>query len=235
MKRGVIRFLNKLTREDWVLVLFACAILTLPWLLTRTWVSVIDFSSTGQIGDTIGGITAPFVGLLSALLIYRAFVVQVKANTIQNRNSEFAIALKLIDDLEARLIDDNNPFEYTDGEITTPSDKAQFSEIVRLFNGIRKYRVYYKQKIVLMIKQINYFMKYVKSSKSLSDRDKNLLIEKASLTFGARMYSDFEIMLGYESSVTKEDEKQFYAYCRKFFTTTLNEFLFFSINIDDFN
>lgn len=41
-----------------------------------------DFRETGQIGDTIGGITAPIVGLASAILIYLSFSAQIKANKI---------------------------------------------------------------------------------------------------------------------------------------------------------
>lgn len=42
-----------------------------------------DFSETGQIGDTIGGITAPIINILGALLVYISFREQVKANQIQ--------------------------------------------------------------------------------------------------------------------------------------------------------
>lgn len=44
-------------------------ILILPWILTHnSW--ILDFTQTGQIGDTVGGITAPINGLLGAILIY---------------------------------------------------------------------------------------------------------------------------------------------------------------------
>lgn len=46
----------------------------------------LDFSRTGQIGDTIGGITAPLVGIIGALLVYFSFREQVKANRIQTIN-----------------------------------------------------------------------------------------------------------------------------------------------------
>lgn len=56
-----------------------------------------NFSDKGEIGDTIGGITAPIVGILSALLVYYSFRVQYLANEKQkealkaekdNRNRE---------------------------------------------------------------------------------------------------------------------------------------------------
>ncbi len=42
-----------------------------------------NFSDTGQIGDTIGGITAPIINLIGAFLVYISFQAQIKANEIQ--------------------------------------------------------------------------------------------------------------------------------------------------------
>lgn len=54
-----------------VLILFICA---LPVLFVKF--SIIDFTSTGQIGDTIGGIMGPFIAILAALLNFIAFWAQ---------------------------------------------------------------------------------------------------------------------------------------------------------------
>lgn len=45
----------------------------------------IDFTKTGDIGSTIGGITAPIVGILSVLLIFISFYAQFHANQLQFR------------------------------------------------------------------------------------------------------------------------------------------------------
>lgn len=55
-----------------------------PLLLTQTalfksW----NFSETGQIGDTFGGIANPFIALVGILLTFLAFYMQIKANKIQ--------------------------------------------------------------------------------------------------------------------------------------------------------
>lgn len=42
-----------------------------------------DFTETGQIGDTIGGITTPVLTLIGALLVYYSFKQQMVANRIQ--------------------------------------------------------------------------------------------------------------------------------------------------------
>lgn len=68
-----------------IFVLSCCiVVLILPWLLTRNCLSHIAAfgPNTGPIGDTIGGLTAPFIGLLSAILVYISFQEQVKANRL---------------------------------------------------------------------------------------------------------------------------------------------------------
>ena len=65
-------------------LLIALAICCLPWIFAKNswW---IDFTDTGQIGDTIGGIIGPFVAIAAAGLTFIAFWVQYKAN-IQQRH-----------------------------------------------------------------------------------------------------------------------------------------------------
>lgn len=60
-------------------------ILTLPYILTRDhgW---FDFTETGQIGDTIGGITAPFIAVCSAYITFLAFWVQYTYNKKQKKD-----------------------------------------------------------------------------------------------------------------------------------------------------
>ena len=52
-----------------------------PWLMV-SWIKPDSFKDTGQIGDTIGGITAPIASLLGSFLVYRALQAQIKANNI---------------------------------------------------------------------------------------------------------------------------------------------------------
>ena len=62
--------------------------------------SVFDFSNKGQIGDTIGGITAPIFGLIGFILVFYSFKEQYKANQLQ------------IDSLFAQKIDKELSDEY---------------------------------------------------------------------------------------------------------------------------
>ena len=54
-------------------------------------------------GDTIGGLTAPVVGILGAFLVYRSFLVQIRANE-EIRKENF---LKLLDDYIDKLSGDS--------------------------------------------------------------------------------------------------------------------------------
>lgn len=57
-------------------------ILLLPIFFTLK-LEWLDFTETGQIGDTIGGTMTPFVAIAAALLTFLAFWVQYKANQTQ--------------------------------------------------------------------------------------------------------------------------------------------------------
>ena len=50
----------------------------------------LSFSDSGQIGDTIGGLTTPIIGLLSALLLYLTLTKQIESNKISEANSKRA-------------------------------------------------------------------------------------------------------------------------------------------------
>lgn len=66
-----------------VFVSFILIVFSLPYLMsTRSWFG-IDFRTTGQIGDTIGGVTAPFIAFAASVLTFIAFWVQYKANEQQ--------------------------------------------------------------------------------------------------------------------------------------------------------
>lgn len=78
------------TKEFWrylgifgIIIILIC---TLPALLTQTTYCLFNFSDTGQIGDTIGGVMGPFVAIAAAILTFLAFWVQYKANEQQRKD-----------------------------------------------------------------------------------------------------------------------------------------------------
>lgn len=76
---------NFLKEVKWIFFGGTILIIFSPYLFTRSW-GIIDFSSTGQIGDTIGGLTAPLTSLLGSILVFYALKAQIDANAlIQNQ------------------------------------------------------------------------------------------------------------------------------------------------------
>lgn len=71
-------------------------ILCMPFLLTRNGLECLDFRETGQIGDTIGGITAPFIGLINVILLCYTLYCQNQSHKEQTElaaNEQFKSAL----------------------------------------------------------------------------------------------------------------------------------------------
>lgn len=66
-----------------LLIILGLIILITPVILTiPAFINYFNFSESGQIGDTIGGITAPFINSIAAILVFIAFKEQVKANDL---------------------------------------------------------------------------------------------------------------------------------------------------------
>jgi hypothetical protein len=57
-------------------------------------------SSEANIGNAINGITAPFIALLGAILVYISFIEQVKANKSLAKQNSFNMTLNLITELK---------------------------------------------------------------------------------------------------------------------------------------
>ena len=86
----------KLKKFDIVFYSACFVIALMPLLLSQESFTGISFSDTGQIGDTIGGITAPFVGLLGALLVYKSFKAQIEANKTLSKETTYNYVNSLV-------------------------------------------------------------------------------------------------------------------------------------------
>lgn len=92
-----------------------------PWLFTRSYIGnwdFFDFSQSGSIGDTIGGITAPIVGLVSILLLWWTLRAQMdfnaKQDTINKEQKKFNDASRVLA-MQAQIMqmDENIWFGYS--------------------------------------------------------------------------------------------------------------------------
>lgn len=111
--------LNKWMKWSFLIVIISC--LFLPWILTSNYTG-IDFSESGQIGDTIAGITSPLIGLFAAFLVYLSFEQQRLANEYLSKESTYNYITK-------RLTSINNKFESFR---VTQSATYSFCEKIRI-------------------------------------------------------------------------------------------------------
>lgn len=93
-------FLSGIPGWIWIVALIILAILcSLPYVFIQP--GLVDFSQTGQIGDTIGGTMGPFVAIVAAILTFIAFWVQYQANIKQRED----IAIERIEGKYYKMLD----------------------------------------------------------------------------------------------------------------------------------
>lgn len=68
-----------------------------PWLFTGPGCERLDFTETGQIGDTIGGVMGPFIAMAGVFLTFVAFLLQVRANEIQREQLHKSFNMKQLE------------------------------------------------------------------------------------------------------------------------------------------
>lgn len=94
-------FLKKYNIDNGILKLLWCSfvliIVVIPFFLTRPWgPDCMAFNeSTGWIGDTLGGITAPFIGFVNIILLIWTLQKQIEFNKVQlktQKNEQFKAA-----------------------------------------------------------------------------------------------------------------------------------------------
>lgn len=74
---------SSLDNAKWFLWLGIIFCILSPFVFTRAFFNEnLNFSTTGQIGDTIGGITSPLTNLLGAILVFFALKAQIEANNL---------------------------------------------------------------------------------------------------------------------------------------------------------
>lgn len=143
-----------LGRAKWLLLIGGLVILIMPFLLTGHFFHErFNFSETGQIGDTIGGITTPFLNLIGAFLVFYALQAQVKANELiqdqidkDNETKECENEAQNLNQLYSYLTDNINTFHFTTlpieqlknvDEIETTTEFSGGEAFYHLFSQIR--------------------------------------------------------------------------------------------------
>ena len=121
-----MKHINYLLGFGFILFLFGSI---LAIISPRIW-PAYDLTDTGQIGDTIGGITSPFINLLGALLVFISFKEQNKANKIQSEQNSFNLLHELFKELKIEF-----------SNLTFSTKKVNDSKI---YNGAKAQSVFIK-------------------------------------------------------------------------------------------
>ncbi|PQA59181.1 putative phage abortive infection protein [Siphonobacter curvatus] len=122
-----------------VLIIFcAFLILSMPYfLIKKSFIGGMDFTGTGQIGDTIGGITAPFIGIATSVLTFLAFFVQYKFNIQQNERIDKQDEEIKIDKFENRFYSLLSILRENIAEISIKDEYKSRRAFVYMFNEFR--------------------------------------------------------------------------------------------------
>jgi hypothetical protein len=126
---------NSFGRVEIISCLF-CGILLIitsiaPWLFTHPAIcDRLNFTDTGSIGDTIGGLTSPFVGLIGAILVFISFMQQVKANKSLKESEDTKYYFELCKKIDENL--DSVKFNFT-----IPKKKIDTRNLIKYILAVR--------------------------------------------------------------------------------------------------
>ena len=106
-----------------------------PKLFVQKSKNGLDFSGTGEIGDTIGGIMNPFIAIAGVLLTFLAFYIQYRANKIQREQFEEQLEIdknQFKQELEVQREQFEESLEVQTEQFKKNQFENQFYEMVRL-------------------------------------------------------------------------------------------------------
>jgi hypothetical protein len=143
-----------LDKAKWLLLAGGIVILVMPFLLTAPYFHErFNLSVTGQIGDTIGGITAPFLNLIGAFLVFFALQAQVKANELIQEQIDEDNDAKVkeyegqnLNKLFSYLTDNINSFHFITLPIKNLKNKEHLETTIRYEGGEAFYHLLHQIK-----------------------------------------------------------------------------------------
>lgn len=165
-----------------IIVGLVLIIITFPiyiYLITyKSWYLGFDLNGKGQIGDAIGGITAPLIGILGSILVYKSFRSQVNANALMAKQSEFKLIIELVNSIKSDisyLYDWNNWSQFSQN-INPYQPLTSTPYLSPLRNGdIKAIPAAFKRKLIYILMQFLFISDRIAQSDQLEESDKNAL------------------------------------------------------------
>jgi hypothetical protein len=210
----------------WIMITGISCIVITPFLFTH-FGSGIDFTSsnTNNIGGTVGGITAPFTGILGSILIYFALKEQVTANKlIQKQLDEQKLSdeeSKVVTYLKQQLdiiIKDIEKFYHSEKTTNTISGVKTDNERIRCgSDAIYKYLTIYVvlnthhndsnyEEDIYQLKQLENLICFIDDfvkltlTENISEKDKTLLLTALKYSYTTNIKLHFDYLEQHKSS-----------------------------------
>jgi len=198
---------NDEKRNDWVPIIILFVAITAfitPFIIYC--IAQCNGTNSGIIGDTIGGSTAPLIGLLSSVLLYFSFSSQVSANRISREEANFKYFL---DEFERtkELIDDFTYIQKTNSNTYSKIDKYDGLNAIKTLTGdlFVKYNSDIPssvtnleetcKKLLFYFKSFYIFVKEVSDlNKSQYEKYRRIIESKIKLYFDETLSPDLDII-----------------------------------------
>lgn len=161
--------MKKFLKESWYYIV---PIVILPYLFKIPAVfSFMDFSKSNNAADAINGFTAPVIGIISIILLYKAYETQVKANESLKEANEY--------------LKSENEFKFYSTEFTRLEIKvfSFYDKIVDLgkkdHNSVSKYEVVkFMSELVYLITIYNYIITLIDLERVSEIKDNSIFIDQ---------------------------------------------------------
>lgn len=137
--------------ELYIFIGFGILLFIIPYLFTRSW-GILPIE---DIGGTIGGVTAPFLGFFGSILVYLALKAQVKANELINEQFLLQQSKENIQNFENSFYNLINFHINIVNNIEKLYDRSRIRRTRKLYLGADELEFTGKGKIVFIIEYDN--------------------------------------------------------------------------------
>lgn len=130
-----------------------------------------DLTGKGTIGDAIGGITAPIIGIIGAILVYLSFRSQVRANQLLSTQNEVRLLTDLLNELK------KDAFFINDGKNWDRNTQATPYLAYLKKGDIKTVPSVFKRKLMFVFNDYIFLSERITGSGKLEKEDKGVLIK----------------------------------------------------------
>lgn len=178
----------------------------------------LSSDSTSNIGSTIGGLTAPIIGIISSILLYLTLTKQTESNRNQNLKNESDLIFLLLNQLDNEILNFYFTTNQIKGEQTIEfkyTGLEAFHNFVqeinkRKFNNFNHslYSFYQTKQLLLVLRSYALIENRIESS-DLSEIIKNVFLEKLNSIYECKLKESLNILIQAINDCSKLKDQSF--------------------------